>query len=368
LPWVVSLIVAGIAIGPHGFSLTEVTPTLDFFATIGLVFLMFMAGLEVRLSSLKESKKGVMIVSFLNGAIPFLLGWQIGLFLGYSMTASLLLGAVFISSSIAIVVPSLTRNNLLKTKLGKTTIGATMIEDILSLILLSVILQTNVSITFIPLPLFYILLAISLLVFRWLAGKMQTAFFKKVLAIFKKNHKKDIFQDKLRFVITLLLGIVIIFEILGLHPIIAGFFAGLIMSDIADNEKVKEKLRIVSYGFFIPIFFVVIGMQTDISLLLKFNGALVIVSAIVLSSMASKFISGIIGGTLSGFNFKESALIGSATMPQLTTTLAVAFAGLEFGLFDQKLVTALVALSLISVVISPLLINMISKKVLQNIS
>jgi len=231
-------------------------------------------------------------------------------------------------------------------------------------------LQTSAPTTFIPLPLFYILLVLSLFGFRWFTGKMQTGFFKKILAIFKKNHKQDIFQDKLRFIVTILLGVVVIFEILGLHPIIAGFFAGLIISDVVDNEKIKEKLRIISYGVFIPIFFVVIGMQTDISFLVDFSGTITIVAVIVFGSMLSKIISGTVGGFFGGFNFKESILIGSSTMPQLTTTLAVAFAGLEFGLFDQKLVTALVSLSLISVIVSPLFVNIISikRKSLQNIS
>lgn len=367
LPWVVALIVAGIIIGPHGFGWVEtVTPTLDFFAQVGLIFLMFMAGLELRLSSLKENRNGIIIVSLLNGLIPFLIGMQIGLAFNYSFSTALLLGTVFISSSIAIVVPALSRNNLLRIKLGKITLGATMIEDILSLILLSVLLQSNVPATLIPLPLFYILLLLALFGIRSLVAKLKKKYPKILLKILKQHQSTDLFQDNLRIVMTVLMGTVIIFELLGLHAIISGFFAGLILSESIQSEKLKEKLRIISYGIFIPMFFVVIGLRTDIGAIFSTPNALLLASVISIGALASKFVSGYLAGLFSRFNNDQSLLIGASTMPQLTTTLAVAFAGLEFGLFDEKLVTSLIVLSLLSSIISPIMISYYSDKLIKN--
>lgn len=363
LPWVIALIAAGLIIGPNGFSILESTPTLQFLAEIGLVFLMFMAGLETRLSSFKDNRRGVAMVTIFNGLIPFLVALQIGLFFDYNLTTSLLLGAVFISSSIAVIIPSLTRNNLLRTKLGKTILGSTVIEDILSLILLSVLLQTSLTVTRIPLPLFYILVLVSLFALRWLVPQVQKKFHFNILGFFQKRQQQvDLFQQNLRLVITILIGTVLVFEVLGLHPIIAGFFAGLILSESITSEKLHEKLRVISYGIFIPIFFVHVGIETNLSSLIHAKSALLLVSVIAILSLLSKLVGGFLGGLFSGFNAKQSILIGVATMPQLTTTLAVAFAGSKFGLFDERLVASLVVLSLVSTLISPLLMRPIIKR------
>lgn len=361
LPWVVALMAAGIIIGPHGLGFVEHTPTLDFLAQIGLVFLMFMAGLEVKLSSFKENKKEVVLLSIINGVIPFLVGVQIGLIFGYNITASLLLGTVFISSSIAVIIPALSRNDLLRAKFGKAILSSTMVEDILSLILLSIIIQTNADIASIPLPIFYILVVITLLGLRWIVHHFHQHFPKYLLIFAKKHNHGDLFQQNLRLLITVLMGTVILFEILGLHPIIAGFFAGLILSERVNSEKLKEKMRVISYGIFIPIFFVVTGLQTDLANLLSSQEALILAIAVTTVAMLSKFLGGLAGGLFSNFTFTQSALVGVSTMPRLTTALAVAFAGSEFGLFDEKLVTALVLLSLISALLSPILMSQIIK-------
>jgi len=141
LPWVVSLIVAGIVAGPFGLKLIEINNTTEFIGQIGLVFLMFMAGLETKSSSFKGFEKSLIILAFINGSLPFVVGLGIGYYFGYSLISSLLLGIIFISSSIAVVIPSLEKNNLLHSRLGTSVIITSVMQDIASLILLSIILQ-----------------------------------------------------------------------------------------------------------------------------------------------------------------------------------------------------------------------------------
>jgi len=150
------------------------------------------------------------------------------------------------------------------------------------------------------------------------------------------------------------------FELLGLHPIIAGFFAGLVLSESVKSVELKEKLRVLSYGLFIPIFFVVVGSKTDISVFFGSGGILLFTGLLIAGSILSKFIGGVIAGKINGFTAKEGALIGVATIPQLSTTLAVAFAGFSLGVIGQDLVTALIALTIITTLISPLLMKLIN--------
>ena len=355
LPWVVMLILGGIIIGPHALGVFEPNPTIEFIGQIGLVFLMFMAGMETKLETFREFKSGAFGLALINGVIPFLAGISIGFLFGYGWIIMLLLGIIFVSSSIAVVIPSLEANNLLATRLGKTVVAATIIQDVVSLVMLSVLLQIINPTTVLPLPLFYILLFVSLVALRWILPKLQWFFSLGV------RGTKDLFQQELRVIFTILIGTVISFEVLGLHPIIAGFFAGLVLSGSIKSEILKEKLHTISYGLFIPTFFIIIGTKINLGIFLESNSAALLVTAIVLGSLFSKFVSGWIGGRIIGFTSSQSLLIGASTIPQLSTTLAVVFAAVSLGLLNQELIAAMVILSTVTTFLAPLLMQMFSR-------
>jgi len=352
LPWVVTLILAGILIGPFGLQLFTLTPTIEFLGEIGLVFLMFMAGLKIKFSSFVNRGGTSWNIALINGVIPFLAGLGIGLYFGYGLPVAFMLGTIFISSSIAVVIPSLEANKIIDTKLGKSIVTATVIEDVASLILLSIFLQTVTPLARIPLPIFYPLLIIFLVVLKWLIPKVERLFFSKF-----ETDRRDWFEKELRLVFTILIGTVVVFQLLGLHSIIAGFFAGLALSGSIKSELLIKKLHAISYGLFIPIFFVVVGASTNIGVFFEATNAILITIFIVLGSILSKFLSGWAAGKISKFTSRESALIGVSTIPQLSTTLAVVFSGLELGLFDQEIMTAMITLSVVTTLLGPILIN-----------
>lgn len=357
VPWVVALIVGGMLISPHALNIFQPNDTLDFIAQIGLVFLMFMAGLETRLSTFKETEKEILVISLFNGLVPFFVGVGIGFLFGYGWLASLFLGIIFISSSIAVIIPSLEAHGLLHKKLGKSIVAATIIEDIASLVILSVLLQTINPGTILPLPVFYILLFMSLFALRWVLPKIKWFFDTG------KYSEKDLFRQGLRSIFVILIGTVIIFEVLGLHPIIAGFFAGLVLSGSITSKTMKERLHTISYGLFIPTFFVVLGTKTDVTIFAHASEVMVLTVVVVLGSIISKFVGGWIGGRAVGFSSNESMLLGASTIPQLSTTLAVVFAVVELGLLPTELISAMVMLSIITVLISPIAVAYFKRKV-----
>ena len=362
LPWVVILILGGIIIGPHATGIFEPNPTVEFLGQIGLVFLMFMAGMEIKLAVFRESKGRVFGLAFINATIPFLVGIGIGFLFGYGWIVALLLGIIFVSSSIAIVIPSFEANNLLTTRLGKSVVAATILQDVASLVMLSVLLQIINPITILPLPIFYILLVVSLIVLRWALPKLQWFFSSGA------RGTKDLFQQELRVIFAILIGTVVSFELLGLHPIIAGFFAGLALSGSIKSDILKEKLHTISYGIFIPTFFIIVGTKTDLGIFLEVEGAALLIVAIVLGSLISKFASGWIGGRVVGFTSSQSLLVGAATIPQLSTTLAVVFTAAALGLLDQELIVAMVILSTVTTFVGPPLIQMFSRRIMKETS
>jgi len=356
LPWVVALIIGGMIIGPFGLDIFTPSDTLSFLGEIGLIFLMFMAGLQTRLSGISNFKSGTAVLAILNGGLPFLAGFGIGLYFGYSITASLLIGIIFISSSVAVIIPSLQTYKFLRTRVGKSILTSTVFEDIASLLLLSILLQKSAPLTSLPLPVFYVTLLVVLVALRWFITKIRKFFAAEA------KSGRDLFQLEVRSILGILVGTVIAFQLLGLHSIIAGFFAGLVLSGTITSEELFNKLSVISYGIFIPIFFVVLGANTNIGVFGEISGLWVFTIVIILGSMLSKFIGGVIAGKLNGFSAREGALIGAATIPQLSTTLAVGFSSVEANILGNEFIAVLVALSITTTFLSPIFIKYIAGK------
>jgi Kef-type K+ transport system membrane component KefB len=355
LPWVVALITAGVVIGPFGLELIEGNPTLDFFSEIGLIFLMFMAGLETRFDSFRELKTEILTISFFNGAIPLVAGVTLGYLLDFSLIPSLLLGIIFMSSSIAVIIPTLEHLELAHNKLGRTIISSTIVVDVVSLVLLSILLQSIDPITPLPLPSFYFILTIIIIAFMYGLPRIRNL-------IPRRRDEKDLFESEVRIIFALMIGVVVTFELLGLHPIIAGFFAGLALSESIKSDILLDKLRTISYGLFIPVFFIAIGMETDIG---AFNDGVTLVGiilAVVLTSISSKFLSGWVSGLFLGFKHQQASLIGFATIPQLSTTLAVVDTAVKLNLLDASIIVAMVILSIITTLVAPIGIRVVASR------
>lgn len=356
LPWVIALIIGGIIVGPFGLDVFNPNSTIEFIADIGLVFLMFMAGLETKFSVFKEHKKEIAELAILNSLVPLAVGVGIGVLFGFDLIPSLLIGIIFVSSSIAVVIPSLEANGLMHSRMGRSIVAATMVEDVLSLVFLSVLLQVIEPVANLPLPVFYVILFAVLFLLRWALPKLMWLLKKE------KESEGDFFQQEVRVVFAMLIGTVVAFELLGLHPIIAGFFAGLVLSESIESEILLGKIRTLSYGFFIPTFFVVIGTKTNIGVFADVDKALLITVVLILGSIIAKFSSGWVGGKLLGFNSKESSVVGASTIPQLSTTLAVVSTGQAMGLLSAELVTALIVLSIVTTFAGPVIIKSASDK------
>jgi len=234
--------------------------------------------------------------------------------------------------------------------MGNTIVGTAIVVDIISLVLLSVLLQRVNPTTSLSLPLFYLLLFISLIFLKFIIPKVHN--WLRYL-----SDKTDVFEREIRLAFSIMIGTVILFELLGLHGIIAGFFAGFVLSESINSNIIKDKLHALSYGVFIPTFFVIVGANAALNVFWGAGNALFITIAIVLGLLIVKFVSGLIGGYFAGFSKNERFLIGVSMFPQLSTTLAAVFAGFELGLLDDKLLTAIIILSITTTLLSPFAIK-----------
>ncbi len=318
---------------------------------------MFMAGLETKLSSFREFRGEVAKISLLNGLIPAVAGIWLGLWLfNFDWVAAFLLGIIFFSSAIAVAIPSLQANANLAIRVGRIIIASVIVQDVSSLVLFLVLLRfLEPSASALPEFLFFPLLILSVVSLRWLIPRIHALFISD-------GPGKGVFEEEVRIVLVSLIGTVAFFEVMGVHALIAGFFTGLVFSEIIKSDILKEKLRTISYGLFVPIFFIVIGAQTNIRVLAEAEGAFALVLFIIPAFMISKFVSGWLGGKLVGFTNKQSFIVGAATMSQLTMALAVVSIARQKDLLGQEAIAALVVLTIVTTFVAPLLIAFLSRK------
>jgi Kef-type K+ transport system membrane component KefB len=355
LPYVVALVVAGIIIGPSVLGLVELTPPLEFMGSIGIVFLMFMAGLEIRTDILAKARKRLLILVLMNATIPAVVGFAIASFFGYEILSALVVSTIFVSSSVAIVIPILEMKKLIETEVGAFIIGAVILEDIGSLFLLSLVLQTADPATALPLFIFIPLVIVSVIIFRLILPRIQRWFFR--------IRRRVGYEEDVLFLLAITIAVAAYFELLGLHAIVAGFLVGLILSGGIRQEKTRYKLHAITYGLFIPIFLLQIGIETDLTVFFTLGNALALVIAITLGLVLSKTLSGYLAGRLIKLDRKKAFFVGFSTMPQVSTSLAAAFTAYQLGLIDANLQTSIVILSIVTVLLAPIVLGRLASSI-----
>ncbi|MBR9681992.1 MAG: cation:proton antiporter [Candidatus Altiarchaeota archaeon] len=356
-PFSIFLLIFGALLGPFGLNYIQADSTIEFFGFLGSTFLMFMAGLEVKLDTLKRFGKDILIMAVSNGLVPFGVGLLISLMFGNSLITSLLIGTIFISSSVAIVSISLDATGLMHRKIGKAVLSATVIQDTVSLLLLSLILQYTSGTSD-----HHILTFSSILILSIVALKILVPFIAKRFLERGGKLKRESYEGELRFVLIALMLAALYFSSIGVHPIVASFIMGVLLSDIATSERIRQKLHTIGYGLFIPVFFFVVGMEINVGLVFGLDPHNLFTVAIIIGLIISKVLSGYLSGRVVGFSGLEASIFGVSSTVQLTTTLAAVYAANAVGLFDTVTTTSIILLSVFTTIVSPLLLSVMANK------
>ena len=353
LPFVTSLILVGAFLGENGIGIVQPNETVAFFGFLGLTFLMFMAGLETKVESMRQSAWKVGIMALINGGFPAVVGFAIARGFGYDMMASLMVAIIFISSSVAIIIPSLKDVKLFKKESGQLIVSSVVLEDVVSLVLLGLLLQSVDPITNLPLPLYFALLVVSVIALKMIIPRLGKVVMKQ--GFFR--HEEH--EDQLRFVIVILMAVLLYFSAIGMHPIVAAFLLGLVLSGAIVSEKIFTQLHTIGYGLFVPVFFFMIGTQLDFTIFAGVGSNLSFLLTIIFVLVAAKFASGYVAGRIVGISKSHSAMFGVASTVQLTTSLAAGQAAFTLGIIDTALLTSIVLLSIITTIFSPILLKLL---------
>jgi CPA2 family monovalent cation:H+ antiporter-2 len=347
IPVIVAEILFGIIIGKSALNLVPEHDIIDFFATFGLTYLMFLAGLETDFGSIRlKVLKKVLAIVLVSVSVPFLCGVLLSYWIGIH---PLLLGTILSTTSLGLILPLLKEIKLSK-RISQMLLVSVVLVDIISLFLLAIVLATiqgSLEVNF----LYSFLAIVILFLLPWLINKRKLR--RKITARLFKQSYYDI-EMRLGFALIFLLGA--ISSWLGFHSIVGAFIAGLLISEILPKATLEEeKLQSFGYGFFIPLFFIFTGAKVNLLAAFSDVNNITIVLAVVAVGMLSKAVSVGIATRLSGLDNSKSAAFGLFHTARLSLILAAADISFRLELINDGLFATFIILAIISAVAAPAL-------------
>jgi Kef-type K+ transport system membrane component KefB len=360
LPALVGHLLAGVIIGPSLLNIVQPSESFKVITDVAIFFLMFLAGLHLRPEEILKAGKHSIVLSVLAFVIPFGAGAEVAYLFGLPILTSLFVGLALAITAIPVSAAVLMEFGLLKSKMGTTVITAGIIDDVLSLVVLAIIIQLSVTgmeeINYVD---------IGFSTFK-IAAFIGGIFLLDI--ILKKRErwlpiKISSLSDKLKsreasFGILLIsaFGITWIAENVGLHFAIGSFFAGLIiykeMIGKKNYEKANNTFTTITFGLLSPIFFAFIGMQL---LIQPVFDKLLFFLVLLIAAVIGKISGGFIGAKIGGFSNNESMTIAHLVNNRGMIELVIAAIGLELGIIDVTLFGIIVAIGLITTIMSPVM-------------
>jgi Kef-type K+ transport system membrane component KefB len=357
VPGIIGLILGGYAIGPYGLNLIGAgNTTVPELGQLGLLYLMFVAGVELDLALVRVHRKAVVGFGLITFALPMLFGSLIGLALNWELAAALLLGAL-LSSHTLLLYPTAREAGLSTDPGVATAVGATVLTDTAALIVLaavsgsqlagggpgSVALQIVVGLAVLIAFTLGLLPRLASLAFRYL-GSDRVVRYLLAFASF--------------------LAAATVAESFGIEPIVGAFFAGLALNRLVPNEgPLMERIDFFGSAVFVPIFLVSVGMLLDPSVMIQ-GETLKLAGLFVAASVGGKALASLLAHLTMGYSRPQAELMLGLTIPQAAATLAATVVGFNIGLFDQSVVNAVLVLILVSIVVGTLVVER-SKDVVQ---
>ena len=350
IPGITAVMLAGILIGPYGLGIVDIDESLKTFSTFGAIFLMFLAGMEVDNETLIRGFKNSLFISLFSAVICGIGGYYIGHLLGLNYLGALLYGIMFASNSVGVIYALLSELDIIKSKFGTVLLGAVVLSEVLGMILLATVSKISLnhfegSVLFILQVLIYILGL--LLVIPFVAEKI----FKR----FDKTHCR-----RIHFVLLIILISILIGEYIGIHPMICAFITGVAVSEALTKEEhdllLNRNLNAIGYSFFIPIFFLTLGMNTNIRMLTNLDNLEILVITVG-GLIVLKTLSGYISFKIIGYDRVKSLYGGLLTIPQVSAPLVVASVGRDLGVLSHSFFVTVIVTILITSIIAPIVIR-----------
>jgi Kef-type K+ transport system membrane component KefB len=353
LPQVVGALLAGIILGPSVLGLAQPSENITMLAELGVIVLLFSAGMEMDFKELKSLLRPSLLIAVLGIVSAIACGYAVGVIIGRSAFESLFIGVVIASTSTSITVETLQEMGKIKTKSGSVLLSTAIIDDILGIVTLSVVLGIGgADGEFSLLSGGVILLKIILFfIFAFICGFIMNKLLSFVRNKSGESHRLSIFALAFCFLMSFLA------EQFGLADIAGAFIAGVAFCNTRYVEYLEKNTHVLSYMFLSPVFFASIG----INLVLEgFNISMLIFAALLLlAAVLSKLIGCGLGAKLCRLTNSDSARIGAGMITRGEVSIIVASKGIIAGIFDPALFSGIIIMVIITVLLAPTLLKII---------
>lgn len=356
LPGIIGLIISGVIIGPHGLYILEQNSAVNLFSTIGLLYIMFIAGLELDLQEFKANKNKSILFGFFTFIIPLAIGFPVVYYiLGYDINASFLTASMFATHTL-VAYPIVSKFGIAKNQAVAVTVGGTILTDTAVLIILAVIMgNSQGSLN----QAFWIKLGISLVVFVFIMffiiPKIAKWFFAKL-----ENEKHAHYI----FVLAVVFFAAFLAEVAGVEAIIGAFVAGLALNKlIPHSSALMNRIEFIGNALFIPFFLISVGMIVDVSVIVSGPMAIIIAIVLTIVAISSKWLAAFFTQKVFKYSGAQRQLIFGLSSAHAAATLAVIMVGHKAGIIDENILNGTIILILITCVVASFAAEKAAKKI-----
>lgn len=355
IPGIIGLILSGVAIGPHGLNLLEKNAAVDLFSTIGLLYIMFIAGLELDMNEFRKSRHKSLLFGFFTFAIPIAIGYPVCYYLlGYDTLASIMISSMFATHTL-VAYPVVNSYGIAKNEAVAITIGGTILTDTAVLIILAVIIGASQGQLD---QQFWVTLGISFAIFLsimfGIIPRIAKWFFQRV-----EGEKTAHYI----FVLCVVFFAAFLAEVAGLEHIIGAFVAGLALNKlIPHSSALMNRIEFIGSAIFIPFFLISVGMIVDVSVLFSGPTALFIAATLTVVAIFSKWIAAWFTQLSFRYSSSQRQVIFGLSSAHAAATLAVIMVGFRYEIIDENVLNGTIVLILVTCIVASLATEAASKK------
>ncbi|GAA2967528.1 cation:proton antiporter [Lentilactobacillus parakefiri] len=348
MPAVIGQLIAGVILGPGILGILQNTELMHAGAEIGVIILMFIAGIESDLDLLKKYFKPAMSVAAIGVLFPMVIFYIYGQMMGQGFERSIFWGVIFAATSVSISVEVLREFKKLNTKEGATILGAAVVDDIIAVILLSIFVSSfgvgGGSSNLVVATLYQLMYFLGVIVVvKWGAP-----------IILRLAERLPVHGSVAITSLVICLTMAWSADALGLSSVVGAFFAGVAVSQTKFQSEVSSSVSSVGYTFFIPIFFVSIGLDMEFSNVIKNLGFIVIMTIL---AIATKLFGGALGAWITKMNWHSALIVGSGMVSRGEMALIIAQIGLSANLMAKNLYSEIIIVIVLSTIVAPMLLK-----------
>lgn len=348
LPGLIGLLLIGMLIGPGGAGILPREPVVELLGRVGLVYIMFLAGVEINLDVVKRHKQEAAAFGLLAFSLSIVPAIAVGALMGLPWGGALLLGTA-LSSHTLLAYPIVKRLGLVNREPVVTAIGGTLLTDTLALVLLAVVIQTTGT----GEDTGWHWLVSLLLLIGVVAISLPTV---PRIARFVFGQAKASRAEKALFVLVVLLVLASVTELIGTEAILGAFLAGLCLNrPLTRRDELHEHLGFVGRMLFIPFFFIDTGMRLELEVFAGHYQVWLLAGLLLVVVLLGKGSSSWLIGRIYGYSRRDRVVMIGLTVPQAAATLAVTVTARREGLLDEKTVDAVIVVIFVTCLLGPLL-------------